>query len=184
MPRWSRQEQHGVRKDSLNLPRFYSQIQVQFSFLLQFAFCSFTLWILHQLLCFTEMLLAFKMGVKNVLHFTIVCFDRAALSSDTSRYFILCRAAYRWTLHNILFSAEPLYRWALHDVLFSAEPPYRSTLHDSLFRPSRFIFQHFKIVCFDRAALSFGASRQFISTESHYLSALHNSLFFARTPFA
>jgi len=32
MPRWSRQEQHGVRKDSLNLPRFYSRIQVQFSF--------------------------------------------------------------------------------------------------------------------------------------------------------
>ncbi len=67
------------------------------------------------------------------------------------------------------------------------------------FRPSRSIFWYFTIVCFDRAALSFDASRSFISTEPHHLSELHDilvsiesyylsefhgSLFFARTPFA
>ena len=95
MPRWSRQEQHGVRKDSLNLPRFYSRIQVQFSFLPRSAFCSFTLCILRQFLfsqsrflvrrftifyfcevlyCFFRDILflaVFKMGVKMFRPFTI-----------------------------------------------------------------------------------------------------------------
>jgi len=35
----------------------------------------------------------------------------------------------------------------------------RSALHESLVLPSRFIFQHFTIACFDRAVLSFGTSR-------------------------
>jgi hypothetical protein len=46
------------------------------------------------------------------------------------------------------------------------------------------IVRRFTTVCFDRAALSFGASRNFISTEPNYLSELHDNLFFARTPFA
>ena len=41
MPPSPRQHQHGVRKDSLHLPRFYSRSQVQFYFFHKFAFCSF-----------------------------------------------------------------------------------------------------------------------------------------------
>jgi len=56
MPRWSRQEQHGVRKDSLNLPRFYSRIQVHFLFLPRTCFLLFHALDFTQLLCFTYML--------------------------------------------------------------------------------------------------------------------------------
>jgi hypothetical protein len=46
---FSRRLQHGVRKDSLNLPRFYTRIEIQLLFLPDFAFCSLTFWILHRL---------------------------------------------------------------------------------------------------------------------------------------
>jgi hypothetical protein len=72
---------------------------------------------------------------------------------------------------------EPLYRLMLHDGLVSTEPLHRSALHGSLFRPSRSIFRHFTIICFDRAVLSFGASRSFVSTEPLYLPTLPDGLF-------
>jgi len=74
-----------------------------------------------------------------------------------------------------------------------------SALHDSLIFTEPHIFRNFTIVYFDRAALSFGASRWFVSTEPFYRSAFHDILFlpsriifrnfttvyfFARTPFA
>jgi len=46
MPRWPRQDQHGVIKIARHLPRFYARIQVQFLFFHESAFCSFTLCIL------------------------------------------------------------------------------------------------------------------------------------------
>jgi len=90
MPRWSRQEQHGVRKDSLPFTTiFISEFQYSFCFFPTFAFCSFTLWISPNFYVSPRCFLAFKMGVKNVRHFMIV-----------------------W------FFTEPLYRSALHDSLF------------------------------------------------------------------
>jgi len=119
MPRWSRQEQHGVRKDSLNLPRFYSRIQVQFSFLPRSAFCSFTLCILRQFLfsqsrflvrrftifyfcevlyCFFRDILflaVFKMGVKMFRPFTIF--------PCSPRFSSFVASQYLWIHRNAIF---------------------------------------------------------------------------------
>jgi len=135
MPRWSRQEQHGVRKDSLNLPRFYSRIQVQFSFFPRFAFCSFTLWILHQLLFFAESsacflqryfasFAAFKMGVKTFWTVTILCIHRDAfflLRHDifdfTEMPSFCCATIFMVSPRCLLFVA-PRYLWFHRDAFF------------------------------------------------------------------
>lgn len=112
MPPVSRPLQHGVRKDSLHLPRFYSRIQVQFLFLSDTAFCSFTLCFLSLFLfspnhflvrrfiifyfsellyCLffhdTLLLAAFKMGVKSVRTVTIFSYSPRCPSFVASRYF-------------------------------------------------------------------------------------------------
>jgi len=51
---------------------FLSEFQYSFYFFHNFVFLLFHVLDFTQLLCFTEPLLAFKMGVKNVRHFMIV----------------------------------------------------------------------------------------------------------------
>jgi len=124
------------------------------------------------------------MGVKSFRTSTILCFLPIRLSSGASRYFTFYRA--------VLSLAASRY-------FISTESFYLSAFHDTLFLPSRVIFRHFTDTLFPaksrylsalhryfisyRAALSFGVARYFISTESFYLLALHDTFQFCTNSF-
>ena len=89
-------------------------------------------------------------------------FFRVALSFGTSRYFIFASYFIAYFFHDTFFleafkMGVKIVR-TITIVMFL--PRCRlSALHDRSFRSSRFIVRRFTIVCFDRAALSFSASR-------------------------
>jgi hypothetical protein len=85
MRRWRRQDQRDVKIIARIYHDFILDFQHNFYFFHDSAFCSFTLWISPNFYVSPRYFLAFKMGVKIVWRFTIVCFDRAVLSFDTSR---------------------------------------------------------------------------------------------------
>jgi len=169
MPRWSRQEQHGVRKDSLNLPRFYSRIQVQSSSLPRFAFCSFTLWISPNFYVSPRCFWLLKWGWK---------------AFGLPRYFGFHRDAFFCYTAIFLFFTAALFS-TFHDTLVSTELFYLSTLHDSLFRPSHFIFRRFMIVYFLPSRFIFRCFTIVYFLPSRYIFRNFTVVyFFARTPFA
>lgn len=202
-------EQHGVSHDSLPFTAiFLPEFQHSFLSLHSFAFCSFTLCILHPVLFFPSRLIvrrftifyflrgtlflffhdtlclaAFKMGVKSVPTITIFPCSPRCLSFVASQYLCLYRDVLLLLFHDIFdFTAMPTFPRLRQDSLF---------LHRCLFccatilliSPRCHLWLLHNIFVFT-AIPSFVAPRYFRFHHDTIFLKHHDTFGFARTPFA
>jgi hypothetical protein len=189
-------DQHGVRNNSLNWPRFYARIQVQFLFLPRLCFLLFTLWISpnfyvsprslfqihHDSFVLSNCFSAFKMGVKNVWTGTILWFSpRYFLLHHDAFVFHRCLIFRRFT-NSLISTYMPLFLHLRQDNLFLPRCPFL-LCHDT------FVFTAPPFLCCTTIFLispscpSFGASRYLhFCTNFFRLNAANNTVSISSPP--